>query len=81
MWCDNCELAVETERDRVRDEEEARRYLKWFHEANIEGQYDLSEIENELDVGGDEWVVGMVVDICANCAVPIRARTCAMGKL
>lgn len=80
MYCPNCELRVETEWSRITEQEEAERYHRWFDDEDIRGDYTVEdvgsweEVENH-DGSATEWLVAMRVDTCANCAVPIDART------
>lgn len=80
MYCENCDLQVETEFVIVDTKEKAMRYRKWFDDDEVEGGYDLFDVGDSTHRkvwgrGIRKHVVHLRVDICANCAVPIRART------
>lgn len=80
MYCPNCDLRVETDIAKKTDTEEAERYYRRFDDEDVRGDYDISEVGDLVEVENDDgsstdWEVGLRVDICANCAVPIEART------
>lgn len=80
MYCPNCDLQSETDVARVIEHDEAARYRKWFDDEDVRGDYDIEDVGDPIEVEkGDgsaaEWAVALRVDICANCAVPIDART------
>lgn len=80
MFCPGCDLRVETDVAKVTEQDEAERYRQWFDDEDVRGDYgiedvgDLVEVENG-DGSTTDWEVALRVDICANCAVPIDART------
>lgn len=75
MYCEHCDLAVETEWIRVMDAETAMHYRQWFDPSDIRGPYATSEVGSLVAKGGETFEVRMRVDLCANCAVPLDART------
>lgn len=80
MYCPNCDLRVEAEFTKVTEQAKAQEYEHWFDSDDIRGEYDLDEVGKMVAVAnGDgsttDWQVAARIDICANCAVPIEART------
>lgn len=80
MYCENCEIRVESEHSKITDPDEAERYYKWFDDEDVDGDYDISEVgEKRLvdnrDGSATQWQIALRVDTCVNCAVPQQART------
>jgi len=42
MYCANCDMMVETEANRVRENDEALRYKRWFD--TTKGNYDIEDV-------------------------------------
>lgn len=81
MWCENCEMAVETDFSTHTEwtDYHEHQYGPFVDDGEYRGEYDPRRAGEVVEQGETRFQIGVRIDNCRNCAVFVDMRT--FGRL